>query len=100
MIVIGLRSATRTLCLATILGDIPCRVAYETDLGHSDGVTSEVSDVAVCKGAELVAQVKATGVDAVYVTDLRGKLLHPRDGHPLADRLHPRLQLWCIRHER
>lgn len=34
---------TTALCLAAILRDVPCRVAYQTDLGHSDGITKEVA---------------------------------------------------------
>jgi len=49
--------STTAMCLATILRDIPCRVAYETDLGHSDGITSDVSGAAACVGAELLTRL-------------------------------------------
>lgn len=35
---------TTALCLAAILREVPCRVAYHTDLGYSDGVTKAVAE--------------------------------------------------------
>lgn len=45
---------TTALCLAAILRDVPCRVAYQTDLGHSDGVTKEVAEQTSHTGASLM----------------------------------------------
>jgi UDP-N-acetylmuramoyl-L-alanyl-D-glutamate--2,6-diaminopimelate ligase len=48
---------TTAMCLATILRDIPCRVAYQTDLGQSDGCTTEVSRQSHATGARLLNEL-------------------------------------------
>ncbi len=68
---------TTALCLATILRDIPCRVAYQTDLGHSDGITKEVSEQTKLTGASLMDHLSqaADAGAAVSIFELDSNVL-------------------------
>ncbi|TWT93077.1 Mur ligase family protein [Neorhodopirellula pilleata] len=76
--VVGESGKTSTaLCLATVLKDSPCRVAYETDLGHSDGIGSETIDQPVPRGAELLRRIHeaADAGAAIAVLELEDNAL-------------------------
>lgn len=69
--IVGESGKTSTaLCLATILRDAPCRVAYETDLGHSDGIGAETSDQPMPLGPELLRRVSEAADAGAAVTIL------------------------------
>lgn len=57
-IVGGYGKGATALCLAAILREIPCRVAYQSDLGDSDGITTDVSDRAHLTGASLMEHLR------------------------------------------
>ncbi len=68
---------TTAMCLATILRDIPCRVAYQTDLGQSDGCTTEVSRQSYATGARLLSELNdaADAGAAVAIIELDAVVL-------------------------
>lgn len=76
--VVGNHGKTSTaLLVAAVLKDVPCRVAYETDLGHSDGIGSDVSEDSPAQGADLVRRVceAADAGAAVTVLELDDRIL-------------------------
>ncbi len=68
---------TTAHCLATILRDIPCRVAYQTDLGHSDGIATDVSEQIQRTGVSLMQHLSdsADAGAAVSVFELDSNVL-------------------------
>ncbi|TWT59185.1 UDP-N-acetylmuramoyl-L-alanyl-D-glutamate--2,6-diaminopimelate ligase [Allorhodopirellula solitaria] len=68
---------TTALSLAAILRDIPCRVAYQSDLGQSDGVTEDAPGHAPATGANLMQQLceAADAGAAVSVFELDANVL-------------------------
>lgn len=76
--VVGESGKTSTaLCLAAVLKEVPCRVAYETDLGHSDGIMSETSGQPVPHGAELLRRIHeaADAGSAITILELEDNVL-------------------------
>ncbi|MCM2370086.1 UDP-N-acetylmuramoyl-L-alanyl-D-glutamate--2,6-diaminopimelate ligase [Aporhodopirellula aestuarii] len=69
--------STTALCLAQVLRDVPCRVAYHTDLGHSDGITSEASEQPLAGDAEIINRVSeaADAGAAVTILELDAQVL-------------------------
>ncbi len=69
--------STTALCMATVLRESPCRVAYETDLTHSDGIGTEVSADAYPSGAELLVRLSeaADAGAAVSIIELNDQAL-------------------------
>lgn len=71
--VVGSAGKTVTAFLtASVLRDIPCRVAYQTDLGSSDSVVTEAGTAKVTNGASLIDAL-SDAVDAgaaVSITEM------------------------------
>jgi UDP-N-acetylmuramoyl-L-alanyl-D-glutamate--2,6-diaminopimelate ligase len=71
--VVGSAGKTITAFLtASVLRDIPCRVAYQTDLGSSDSVVTEAGTAKVTNGASLIDAL-SDAVDAgaaVSITEM------------------------------
>ncbi len=62
--------STTALALAQVLRDIPCRVAYQTDLGYSDSITTDISGQLIIGGAEIVSRISEAADAGAAVTIL------------------------------
>lgn len=68
---------TTALTLAQVLRDIPCRVAYQTDLAQSDGVTTEASELSLDGAADMIQGISdaADAGAAVTILELDAHML-------------------------
>ncbi|WP_173403172.1 UDP-N-acetylmuramoyl-L-alanyl-D-glutamate--2,6-diaminopimelate ligase [Rhodopirellula sallentina] len=68
---------TTALTLAQVLRDIPCRVAYQTDLAQSDGVTTETGEQSLDGAADMIQRISeaADAGAAVTILELDARML-------------------------